>query len=148
MEKLVTIRNLAPEQAMLAFPLAREAGENVTPDAWREIVVKLAGAGTNQDLPGGIVVAERNGFPRGLFTYEVTDCLAPERQLLVRNIVIMEFVRRVDAASVLFDHMAELALRLACRGVLIDLPPVSAWIRNHWDELVRPELGVPFVCGD
>ncbi len=147
-EKLVTIRNLGPEQAMLAFPLAREAACDVTPDRWREMVNKLAGNGACQDHPGGIVVAERNGFPRGLFPYEATDVLAPGRQLLVRNLVVMEIVRRVDAASVLFDHMGELAEMFACGGVHVDLPPVSAWIQNHWGQLVRPELGVPFAYGD
>ncbi len=147
MEKLVTIRNLGPEQAMLAFPLAREAVGDVTPDRWRETVDKLAGEDACQDHPGGIVVAERNGFPRGLFTYEATDFLAVERLLLVRNLVVMEFVRRVDAASVLFDHMGELAEMFSCGGVHVDLPPVSAWIQNHWGQLARPELGVPFAYG-
>ena len=147
-EKLVTIRSLGPEQAMLAFPLVREAMGHVTPDVWRETVIKLIGDDGGQEFPGGVVIAERNGFPRGLFTYEATHFLAPDRRLLVRNLVIMEIIRRVDAAGALFDHMGELARMLSCRGVHVDLPPVSSWIRGHWKQLTRPELGVLFVCGD
>lgn len=148
MEKLVTIRNLGPEQAMLAFPLMREAFVDVTPDAWHEIVCKLTANDADQEYPGGVVVAERSGFPRGLFTYEATNFLAPERRLLVRNLVVMEIIHRVDAAGALFDHMGELAVALDCPGVHVDLPPVSNWIQSHWQELARPELGATFICGD
>lgn len=148
MEKLVTIRNLGREQAMLAFPLVREAASNVTPDGWCETVFKLTGDDADQEFPGGIVVAERNGLPRGLFTYQVTSFLAPDRRLLVRNLVVMEIICRMDATRALFDHMGELAVALDCRGVHVDLPPVSNWIQNQWHELAQPGLGVPFFCGD
>jgi len=148
MEPLVTIRQLEPEQVMLAFPLVREAVGGVTPDDWQDTASKLTGGGAETEAPGGIVVAERNGFPRALFTYEITDLLAPERQLLVRNLVVMEFVKRAEAARVLFDHMDVLANKYSCARVHVDLPKVSAWVRKNWEELARDELDIPFTCSD
>jgi hypothetical protein len=146
MESLVTIRQLEPEQAMLAFPLVREAEIGVTLESWQDTARKLTC--TSSGRAGGIVVAERNGFPRGLFTYEVTKIETPKRRLLVRNLVVMELVRREAAAGVLFSRMAELAHDLSCVEVHVDVPKVSAWIRKQWDELVAPELGVPFTCSE
>ena len=148
MEKLVTIRNLGPEQAMRAYPLAREAMGDVSPESWREMVNKLACEHSDRELSGGVIVAERNGFPRGLFTYETVHSDQTKQQLKVENLVVMEFVRRVDGASVLFDHMAELASTFGCSEVHVKLPPVSAWIKNHWDELARPQLNVSFCHSD
>lgn len=146
MEPLVTIRQLEPEQAMLAFPLIREAEADVTLESWQATARKLTCSSSGAS--GGIVVAERNGFPRGLFTYEVTETGAAERRLLVRNLVVMELVRREAAAGVLFSRMGELARDLSCVEVHIDVPRVSAWVRNKWDELVDPEMGVPFTYSE
>ncbi|NQV21717.1 MAG: hypothetical protein HQ511_09905 [Rhodospirillales bacterium] len=146
MEARVNIRHLRPEQAMLAFPLIREVLAYPTADAWRSLALKLTDRGSRNDISSGIVVAERHGVPRGLFTYELTDGGEPTRHLLVRNFVVMEPVKRKDSARVLFDHMRELAHELACPEINVDLPLVSGWVRNYWDEFTRSEPGIVFRC--
>lgn len=131
---------------MLAFPLVREAEAGVTLEAWQDTARKLTCSKSGPS--GGIVVAERNGFPRGLFTYRVIELSVSEHQLLVRNLVVMELVRREAAVGVLLSRMGVLAHDLSCAKVHIDLPQVSAWVREKWEELVGPELGVPFTCSD
>lgn len=144
METSVNIRHLRREQAMLAFPLIREVLTDITSDAWGRMARKLTDSGSQNDGSSGIVVAERHGVPRGLFTYELTDDAESKRHLLVRNFVVMEPVKRKDSASALFDHMRELAHQFACSEVHVDLPPVSGWVRSYWDEFASPEPGIVF----
>lgn len=140
----VNIRHLRLEQAMLAFPLIREVLTDITSDTWGRMARELMDGGSRKDGSSGIVVAERHGVLRGLFTYELAEGGDSTRHLLVRNFIVMEPVKRRDSAHALFDRMRELAHQFACSEVHVDLPPVSGWVRNYWDEFARPEPGIMF----
>ncbi len=123
------VRPLAAERVAQAFPLIRDAVGRVSLEEWSRFASALTAPG-EPDAPeraSGIVVAERQGYIRGLCTYQAQPHLGHGLVMLVHHLVVLEVVGRKAVADALLSAVDELAERQGCRALHVTLPLTSEW---------------------
>ena len=118
---------LTRDRVVQAFPLIREIAPNLSVEGWVDFAGRLISKRGDADGRGGIIIAERNRYIRGLFTYEVSSDLCHGRILFAHNVVALDLVQREAVAEVLADAMNRLGQVRECDAVHVHLPPLSAW---------------------
>ena len=133
-------RTLPLERIDQAFPLVRDLAPDVDLARWHRFAEALAAQQSNGEFdtlssPGGVMVAERAGYIRGLFTYQVLPDLEHERVLLVQNFIVLEVVRREAAAKALMTAAVDLARDLSARAIHVLMGLDAIWAIKLYEGL-------------
>jgi GNAT superfamily N-acetyltransferase len=134
MKAAYSIGPLAPDRIEQVYPLAREIAEDLTPEDWCDYARTVIGTPAESGRPRGIVVAELDGYVRGMFTYRVEPDLGPRRILELRNFAAVQVVRRKPLADALMDAADELARMHDCGVVHAHIPAKSAWALSYFED--------------
>jgi hypothetical protein len=121
---IVTYKNLNKKNILQAFPLLRELEPKLDLDSW----VKYANSMIeSKEAVRGAFGAERDGYLRGIFCYEVLPDITHGRVLHVRNFVVLDMVERDMIAKTLYRSIGNLAAQNQCNTVQVHLHPQCQW---------------------
>jgi hypothetical protein len=134
MKGAYTTGHLTADRIPQAYPVAREIAGMLTPEAWSDYAQAVVGTPSETTWPRGIVVADLDGYIRGMFTYQVQPDLKPQRILELRNFAALQVIRRKTLADALMDAADELAQRHDCGVVHAHIPAGSAWALSYFED--------------
>lgn len=111
-----TVRALAPDEILSAFPLIREAMPAIGLNAWTDFARRLTG---RRPANAGIIAAWREGrpFPGGLFCYRVDSTLGQGRVLIAEYFVAIDLLDPKAVLDALVAELDALGRRLDCAAV-------------------------------
>lgn len=125
---------LSPNRIAQAFPVVREIAGDLTLESWSAYAQSMARRDEDADWPAGIIVADLDGYIRGLFTYHVVPDLRHRRTLVISNFAVLHMVARKTLADALLESVRQLAERYRCGAVHAHVPPRSAWAVGYFEE--------------
>ena len=125
---------LSPDRIAQAFPVAREVAGDLTLEAWSEFARTMVAGGREFALPSGIIVAELEGYIRGLFTYHVVPDLSYGRTLVARDLAVLQLIARESLADALLKEIHQLARRHRCDAIHAYVRPESAWMVGYFED--------------
>ena len=135
---------LSKKKVMQAFPLMREIDPGLELGVW----INYAGRLTKADGGlHGVFGAERDGYVRGVFCYEVSPDTSGAATLHIRNFVVLDMVQREAMADILYRAIGDIARGNGCRLVRVHLPRKSFWAAQRLEAagyIVQP---CDFACG-
>jgi len=126
--------SLDPDRIAQAYPVVREVDGALTLERWSEFVLSMVGDEGKIDWPRGIIVADLDGYIRGMFTYHVMPDLHHGRTLVVRNFAVLQMVARKRLADSLLEVVDELARAHRCNAIHAYVPPASRWATAYFEE--------------
>lgn len=126
------IRDLTPERIAQAYPVVREITHDLSLDGWSAFAQSLIEEEPRAAWPSGIVVADLDGYIRGLFTYHVTPTLDHGRTLVVRNFAVLQMIRREALADTMLGAVNDLAQDHECQAIHAHIPAASAWTIDYF----------------
>ncbi|NIX77502.1 hypothetical protein [Microvirga terricola] len=119
MQDLFHVAPLSPKEAHLAYPLVQMFDPAVTLQDWVTFARRLARRKPGQ---GGLMAArDRRGVLHALFAYAVDRDRRATACLRVTDLIVSRLPGEEVNATVL-SGVQELADRLGCKSVLIDVP--------------------------
>ncbi len=125
---------LTGDRVAQAFPVVREIAADLTLEAWSAFARATVEGGADSEWPSGVIVADLDGYIRGLFTYRVTPDLRHGRTLVVSNFAVLHMVARKTLADALLDAVGELARRHRCAAVHAAVPAQSRWAVAYFED--------------
>ncbi len=125
---------LSRDRIAQAFPVVRETAGDLTLQSWSEFARPLVAHDGDPEWPVGIIVADLDGYIRGLFTYQVVPDLRHRRTLVISNLVVLHMVARKNLADALLDSVRDLARRHRCGAVHAHVHPKAAWAVGYFEE--------------
>lgn len=141
---IISFGALNRQKVMQAFPLMREVDPGLELGTWVDYANHLI---SDEGGSHGIFGAERDGYVRAAFCYEVMPGAGGRAVLNIRNFVVLDMVQREAMANILYHAIADLALRNACKKVRVHLPPKSSWAAPHLEEAGYQVEFCGFACG-
>ena len=118
------VEPLSERQLLQAFPLVREIEPELELEAWLKYA-RWSRQGA--PAPRGMIGVDRDGYLRGIFSYDVTEGPDHHRSLNIRNFVAIDLVQRATVLGILCAAMEALAGKHGCDLVKVHLPPKSHW---------------------
>jgi hypothetical protein len=125
---------LDPDRVAQAYPVVREIAGDLTLEHWSEFVLSMVADEGKIDWPRGIIVADLDGYIRGMFTYHVMPDLLHGRALVVRNFAVLQMVARKSLADSLLEAVHKLAQAHRCNAIHAYVPPASRWATAYFEE--------------
>lgn len=116
---------LATDHVDEAFPLAHACLGVPDLGTWRRTAARFA-----KDEDCGIVIAERDGYIRGLAAYCLLPAISGERELVVNALAVLELLFPERAALALVDAMRAVARAQQCGDIVFAVPNDSAWLTS------------------
>ena len=121
------IHRLERAQIAQAYPILRERLRDLTPEAWQEFAAKIMDYPDAEVGRTGVIVAESDdGHIRGLFVFREEDDLDQGTTLVVQHFITPGLGRRT-VAEALYSEIREIAQRIACDAILVEVPPETSW---------------------
>lgn len=124
---------LSQDRIAQAFPVVREIAGDLTLEAWSDFARGMVAGEAELDSPRGIIVAEHEGYIRGLFSYYVLPDMRHGRALVLGNLSVLQVVARKRLADALLAVAAELARRHGCGAIHAYVRPQSAWTTAYFE---------------
>ncbi|MDD3445023.1 MAG: hypothetical protein PHS60_06410 [Zavarzinia sp.] len=124
-----------------AFPLAQACLGAPDLATWRATAARFAA-----DAGSGLIVAEREGYIRGLAAYSLVPAISGGRELVVHALGVLELLFPERAALALADAMRAVARAQDCAEIVFAVPDDSAWLTallsdHAWHEAGRVMVG-------
>lgn len=124
---------LDPDRVAQAYPVVREIAGELTLERWSEFVLSMVGDEVKIDWPRGIIVADLDGYIRGMFTYHVMPDLLHGRTLEIRDFAVLQMIARKSLADSLLEAVHELARTHRCDAIQTYVAPASEWARGYFE---------------
>jgi hypothetical protein len=131
MKSAYTIKHLAADKAIQAYPLARDILGCESVEDWIAFTDPLTKPTTDDHPEEGIIVIERNDYIRGMFSYLVRQGLNGNRVLDVRNFAILEMTGGERLTEELIKGAERIANTLQCDTWILSVPKKSDWTIQH-----------------
>ena len=125
---------LSRDRITQAFPVVREIAGDLTLEAWSDFARTMVAGGGEFASPSGIIVAELEGYIRGLFTYHVVPDLRHGRTLVVRDLAVPQVIARESLADALLEEIHQLARSHGCGAIHAYVRPESAWAAGYFKD--------------
>jgi len=122
-----TIRHLAADRVVQAFPLARDLLGCASVEDWVAFAAPLTKPEIDNHPEQGIIVVERNDYIRGLFSYMVRQGLNGNRVLDVQNFAVLEMTGVDKLTEELIKGAERIAQSLHCDSLFLTVPKKSSW---------------------
>jgi hypothetical protein len=142
-DRYYTLNLLDRARLPLALPLVRLIRPDLAMEDWRAFALPLVSEDDHDPPQRGIVVAERNGYMRGLFAYRAVPDLGNQPVLLVQNVAMFEIADSAALARVLRDEIASLSHKLRCARTQVLLDATDSWTRQ---QIADPARGIEVLC--
>lgn len=132
---------LAQDQVDAAFPLAHACLGTPDLTTWRSVAKRYIG-----DVGCGMILAERDGYIRGLLSYSMVPSLRGGCELVVNAVGVLELLFPERAALALVDATRAIARAQACDDIVFAVPYDSEWLAgilsdHAWHEAGRLMVG-------
>lgn len=125
---------LSRDRVAQAYPVVREIAGDLTLESWADFVRSMAADEGRIDWPRGIIVADLEGYIRGMFTFHVVPDLRHGRTLVIGNFAVLQMVARKSLADSLLEAVHELARRHRCKAIHATVPPTSKWATAYFED--------------
>lgn len=125
---------LTRDRVAQAYPVVREIAGDLTLESWADFVRSMAADEGRIDWPRGIIVADLEGYIRGMFTFHVVPDLHHGRTLVIGNFAVLQMVARKSLADSLLEAVHELARRHRCKAIHATVPPTSKWATAYFED--------------
>ncbi len=118
---------LESDRAALAYPLVRDIIGGASLDEWLRYVEALTAPSASQARESGIIIAERHGYIRGLFSHSVKRSLLCGRVFVLDEFAVLEMAGREGVIAALMKTAREMARRRGCQALYANIPPDAEW---------------------
>ncbi len=125
---------LTLDRVAQAYPVVREIAGDLTLESWSDFVRSMVADEGKVHWPRGIIVADLEGYIRGMFTFHVMPDLRHGRILVIRNFAVLQMVARKSLADSLLEAVHELARAHRCKAIHATVPPTSKWARAYFED--------------
>jgi GNAT superfamily N-acetyltransferase len=117
MKRHFIAKQLAPERADEAFPIARAAVPGLTLERWRVFTGDAVTVGDRASAPGIMVVENERGYIQGLCTYRLQHDMRHGTILAVDDLVVLDLVDNGAVAAALVDALEAWARAVGCSAI-------------------------------
>lgn len=142
-EHFYALNLLEEDRLPLALPLMRLLRPELELPEWRALALPLLDGDGGDPPKRGIVVAERNGYMRGLFAYHTAAEPDGAKCLIVSFIAMFEIADLDTLSRVLVNEIARLAERLDCAHSQVLVEASDTFSRNR---LSDPGRHIEVLC--
>lgn len=124
-----------------AFPLAHACLGTPDLGTWRAVARRYA-----EGEKSGLIIAERDGYIRGLLAYSMVPSLKGGYELVVNAVGVLELLFPERAALALADATRAIARAHACEEIVFAVPHDSEWLTallsdHAWHDAGRLMVG-------
>ena len=135
MSRSFTSRPLNAELALKAYPLVRVIRADLSLDDWTDYVNRHADAVSGGANARGIVALMNHlEYLNGIFSYEVRPEPYRDPVLHVRDVVVLDILKRCRAAEALERAMVETAARHRCAAIRTAVDQDDPWLKDYFRE--------------
>jgi hypothetical protein len=126
MKQEYRVSPLTGDRVEQAYPLARDAIGHPTLERWADYATTVLDDDKGA-VGAGFMVAERNGYIRGMFSYRILPSLTHGRILMLQDFAVLEMAGSGSVVEALLAAGRDLAQAHGCRAIHTQLPEHAKW---------------------